>query len=152
LFNNLETLFSRNFKVSITCVISIYNVYYIDEFIQFLKDQNYLDKLYNIEILYAFGELLSPALLPDYAKQELLAKLKKDTESDLFKSTYLRFPSFKSSIAGLENYINDATKSYTFERFIATTETFDKRYNKNVADVFPWLGEVIDNYKNTNNR
>jgi len=150
LFDNLEILFANNFKVSITCVISIYNVYYIDEFIQFLKDKNYLDKLYGIEILYAFGDLLSPALIPDDAKQELLTKLKQDQESELFKNTYSRFPSFKSAIAGLENYINNNSKSYTFERFIITTETFDKEYKKNVADVFPWLGDVIDNYKNNN--
>lgn len=152
LFNNLETLFlNKNFKVSITCVISIYNVYYIDEFIQFLNDKGYIDKIKSIELLYAFGDRLTPALLPDDAKQELLIKLKQDQDTELFKSLYPRLPKFESAIKGLENYINEPLKSYSFKEFIEQTETFDKEYKKNVADVFPWLGAVIDNYKNNNN-
>lgn len=147
LFDNFDKLVNTHFKLSITPVISIFNIYYMYEFFEFLDQKNYLDRLHSIEVLYAFGETKSPALLPDYAKTELLEKLKKDSESDLYKKLYEKFPTLKMAMDGLVHYINEPVVNYDFDRFIKETMSYDAVYKQNVKETFPWLGEVIDKHR-----
>lgn len=148
LFNNFDMLVKTpSIKLSITTVVSIYNIYYLYDFIKFLDDNNYINRLYSIEILYAFGGNTSPALLPEWAKQDLIEKIDQDSKSELYKKIGVdpRFPAFSSSIEGLKKYIYEDCH-VTFDEFIDFTSTFDNAYNKNVKTVFPWLGNVIEKY------
>ena len=146
LWKNFDRLVDTHFKLSITFVVSIYNIYYLDEFYQYLDDNNYLERLHSLEMLYVFGEAETPALLPDFAKEQLIKKLTTDLDSELYKELFKLFPGLKESMLGLEEFIN-GTSSFTFEQFIERTEQFDKVYKKSTKDTIPWLGEIIDHYK-----
>ena len=146
LWKNFDRLVDTHFKLSITFVVSIYNIYYLDEFYQYLNDNNYLERLHSLEMLYVFGEAETPALLPDFAKEQLIKKLTTDLDSELYKELFKLFPGLKESMLGLEEFIN-GTSSFTFEQFIERTEQFDKVYKKSTKDTIPWLGEIIDHYK-----
>ena len=146
LWKNFDRLVDTHFKLSITFVVSIYNIYYLDEFYQYLDDNNYLERLHSLEMLYVFGDTETPALLPDFAKEQLIKKLRTDLDSELYKELFKIFPGLKESMLGLEEFIN-GTSSFTFEQFIERTEQFDKVYKKSTKDTIPWLGEIIDHYK-----
>tara|TARA_R110000796_G_scaffold3188_1_gene12212 strand:+ start:3929 stop:5182 length:1254 start_codon:yes stop_codon:yes gene_type:complete len=146
LWKNFDRLVDTHFKLSITFVVSIYNIYYLDEFYQYLDDNNYLERLHSLEMLYVFGDTETPALLPDFAKEQLIKKLTTDLDSELYKELFKIFPGLKESMLGLEEFIN-GTSSFTFEQFIERTEQFDKVYKKSTKDTIPWLGEIIDHYK-----
>ena len=146
LWKNFDRLVDTHFKLSITFVVSIYNIYYLDEFYQYLDDNNYLERLHSLEMLYVFGDTETPALLPDFAKEQLIKKLRTDLDSELYKELFKLFPGLKESMLGLEEFIN-GTSSFTFEQFIERTEQFDKVYKKSTKDTIPWLGEIIDHYK-----
>ena len=146
LWKNFDRLVDTHFKLSITFVVSIYNIYYLDEFYQYLDDNNYLERLHSLEMLYVFGDTETPALLPDFAKEQLIKKLTTDLDSELYKELFKLFPGLKESMLGLEEFIN-GTSSFTFEQFIERTEQFDKVYKKSTKDTIPWLGEIIDHYK-----
>lgn len=146
LWKNFDRLVDTHFKLSITFVVSIYNIYYLDEFYQYLDDNNYLERLHSLEMLYVFGDTETPALLPDFAKEQLIKKLRTDLDSELYKELFKIFPGLKESMLGLEEFIN-GTSSFTFEQFIERTEQFDKVYKTSTKDAIPWLGEIIDHYK-----
>lgn len=150
LFKNLEKLFNNNFQVSITMVVSVYNIYYLYEFFEFLHKKKYLKHLYSIDILYAFGDDKSPGVLPNWAKDELIIKLKEDQSSKLYKNIGKQFNQFNDSIKGLIDFINSST-SCTFDEFINITTRYDKIYKKSVMTTFPWLGNVINRYQDQKN-
>jgi radical SAM protein with 4Fe4S-binding SPASM domain len=142
-FDNLETVIDYQFLVSINTVVSIYNIYYLYDFYEFLDQKGYIDKLDRIDILYAFGEMHTPAILPDFAKIELLEKLKKDSNSKLYKKLFKKWPSFESTIQGLPKFIADGSNK--FDEFLNFTKLLDNSYN-DLSSTFPWLGSVIDRY------
>lgn len=141
-FENMETLFQYHFLVCINTVVSIYNIYDLYDFYAFLDEKGYIENLDRIDIVYAFGELHTPGILPEFAKQELLDKLEKDLKSDLYKKLFDKYPSFGSAIQGLPNYINDGNPD-DFKNFVGFANRLDKTYGKNLASSFPWLGSVI---------
>lgn len=143
LWQNFEKLLATHFKISITFVVSVYNIYYLDEFFQFLKDNQYLDRLHSLEMLYVFGETDAPSVLPDFAKRELLEKLQEDKKSELYQELFNKFPMLKDAINGLPEFIHEKN-SFCFEDFVKRVTAFDKMYNKNVHDTIPWLGNVIN--------
>lgn len=145
-FENLDLLLKTHVKVGINSVVSIYNIYYLYDFFEFLDDNGYIDKLYSFDLLYAFGELHTPAVLPTFAKLELIDKLDRDNSSKLFQKLYKRFPHLENSIVGLKTYIND-TNTQSFDQFIQFVDRLDNSYNKDINVVFPWLGKVITEYK-----
>ena len=149
LWKNFDRLVSTHFKLSITFVVSIYNIYYLYDFFKFLDDKGYIDRLHSLEMLYVFGDTESPACLPDFAKAELIEKLKADEESELYKRLCDKFSYLASGIQGLPGFVNGQS-TFTFEQFIDRVEKFDKMYNRNTSETFPWLGEVIEKSKTSN--
>lgn len=146
LWDNFERLMPTNVKMSITFVVSIYNIYYLDEFFQFLKDSEYIDRLYSLEMLYVFGETDAPSVLPDFAKKDLIEKLKKDNESQLYIELFDMFPMLKDAIYGLPEFIYEKN-SLSFNDFLSRVYNFDKIYNKDVKKTFPWLKKIIDHFE-----
>ena len=64
----------KMFSVSICYTHSIYNAYYTREFFEYLDSLGLLDHftgLDNIMLNYSFGDINSPSILPDFAKEEL---------------------------------------------------------------------------------
>lgn len=147
LVENLDRLIENKISVSLSPVISIYNAYYLYDFVEFLEKNNYLDSLSEINWLNAFGDLNSITSLPKFAKKELLKKLKKDFSSDLFSKMYKNFPKSKNQMRSLILLIKDKDTSQVFDQFIDETEKNDQYYKTNINDVLPWLGYVIEKYK-----
>lgn len=143
IFKHFDRLIENNFKVTIVSVISIYNIYYLDEFFKYLDDNNYLNKLHSIDLLYVFGENKSPAVLPDWAKEELTLKLKNDIKTPLYEKIFKLFPQLESSVTGLVNFVNSVPNTDTFDTFLDFAKNLDRRYNTNIETTFPWLGDVI---------
>lgn len=146
LWANFDRLVDTHFRLSITSVISIYNIYYLYDFFKFLDDKGYMDRLHTMEMLHVFGETETPAVLPNFAKEELIKKLKEDEQSDLYKKLFEKFPYLAQSITGLPDFVN-GTSTYTWKEFVERVETFDRIYDKDTAKTFPWLGEVIEKSK-----
>lgn len=146
LWKNFDRLVDTHFKLSITFVVSIYNIYYLYDFFKFLDNNNYLDRLHSLEMLYVFGDTETPAVLPEFAKKELIEKLKADENTELYKRLFEQFPYLASSISGLPDFVNGSS-SFTWEQFTQRVESFDIMYNRNTAKTFPWLGEVIEKSK-----
>ena len=146
LWKNFDRLVDTHFKLSITFVLSVYNIYYLREFFEFLKQNNYLDRLHTLEMLYVFGDTETPAVLPDFAKKELIEQITADKDSNLYKEIFEKFPMIKSSVDGLEDFVNGST-NFTFDEFINRVNTFDIMYNRNTSETFPWLGNVFKRYK-----
>lgn len=148
-FENLELLFNSHCEVTINTVVSIYNIYYLYDFYEFLEQKGYLEKLERLDILYAFGELHTPALLPTYAKEDLLVKLETDINSELYQRIFKKFPSLETSLKGLPNYIKDESpSSQTFDDFLKFTQNLDKAYSKNLVESLPWVGKIVKKYIN----
>jgi sulfatase maturation enzyme AslB (radical SAM superfamily) len=154
LYQNFERVLQhKNYKVSISLVVSIYNIYYLYDFFEFLHNNNYIDQITSIEVLYAFGDQVSPAILPEKYKTELLEKLIEDKNSDLYKILYNKLGEFfKASIDGIEHYVSNRVddNNYAFNYFIQMTESFDKTYGQSFYNTFPWLGKCVIDYKATN--
>lgn len=146
IFKNFDRLVENKFKISIVSVISIYNIYDLYEFFEYLDSHDYLDKLFHIDLLYVFDNERAPSILPDWAKKELLEKLKQDSESELYKKMFKLQPQFEMSISGLAAFINRSPGTATFNEFIKHTSQLDAYYNKNIKKTFPWLGSVIDRH------
>lgn len=147
IFKNFDRLMENHFKTTIVSVVSVYNIYYLDEFFTFLDQKGYLEKLHSIDLLYVFGECKSPAILPDWAKQELVEKLNQDVDSDLYQKIFRLFPQTEMSIKGLVNLVNSAPTTDTFDTFLDFTRNLDTQYKTDVKVTFPWLGSVIERYE-----
>jgi len=147
IWKNLERLIENNFKISITFVVSIYNIYYLDDFFQYLDNKGYLDKVFSIDPLYVFGETDSPAVLPDFAKKELIEKLNRDNKTAFYQSLFEQFPMLKDAVEGLPKFIYEDCK-ISFEDFLSRVYSFDSIYGKDIKRTFPWLARVIDKFEN----
>lgn len=144
-FDNLNLLLDTHIKVGINSVISIYNIYYLYEFYEYLDQEGILDRLTSLDILYAFGDLHTPAILPDFAKKQLIEKLEKDCRTPLFRKIFKKFPGLEGSMVGLKSYITE-NNTRSFDNFLEFASKLDKSYNKNLINTFPWLGQVIAEY------
>lgn len=151
LFENIDKLIENKIAVSMSPVVSVYSVYYLYDFVEFLESKGYLNVLKQIDWLNAFGELNSPTILPKFAKKELINKLQVDMESDLFKRLYERYPNSKNFMEGLISLIQTEPSRKKFEDFIWTTERNDLNYKTDVNRSLPWLGYVIEKYKRKKN-
>jgi len=146
LFKNFDRLVDTHFKISITTVVSVYNIYYLYDFLEFLDNNGYLDRLHDLELLYVFGDTEAPSVLPEFAKQELLKKLKNDDTTELYTRIFKKFPGLQKAIFGLKEFVY-ADNSISFDSFITRTEFFDRTYNKDTKTTFPWLGSVINRHQ-----
>ena len=150
LIENLNKLINNKISIAMSPVVSIYNAYYLYDFVEFLDSNNYIKHLQDIHWLNDFGKENSITTLPKFAKKELLIKLEKDFSSDLFLKLYKKFPNSKSHFDGLISLLKTEDTSDYFERFIIDTERNDQHYKTDVNKSLPWLGYVIEKYKRKN--
>jgi len=151
IFKNLATLADANIEISLEVVVSIYNIYYLAEFFEYIDSIGKIDSLINIDLLYVYGDRDHPGLLPAPAKQELIEKINKDKQSELFNRLFEKFPEFVNTYNGLVDFINTDVETYNFDDFLIKIDKFDTIYNTDLTVTFPWLGDVITAYKAAGN-
>jgi hypothetical protein len=150
-FNNLKKLIklkkdnpSKNFRVQICYTHSMYNAYYFKDFIEYLYEENILQDLDYFEINYAYGERNSPACLPDFAKQELLAKTEKAKTSKALQYAFKHIDDFEASYNRFDKLINEKHAVDTFDKAISEflIDDIDK-----IETSLPWLYSVIKRHR-----
>jgi hypothetical protein len=152
-FGNLKKLIEfkmanldKNFSVSICYTHSIYNAYYTREFFEYLDSLGLLDHftgLDNIMLNYSFGDINSPSILPDFAKEELKQKRIADLESPVMQKVFARFPPLQNDFNMIHEILT-RTPEFTFDEFI----THAKRDPGNPMETsLPWLASVVERYE-----
>jgi len=147
IFNNFDIITKNEFTISLETVVSIYNIYYLSDFLEYLDKMGYIENIDIIDLLYVYGDTDHPGLLPTAAKQELIEKLNNDKSSELYVRLFNKFPWFKQMYDGLEEFVNTDIISLTFDDFLDKVNTYDVIYDTNLFNTFPWLGKVITSYK-----
>ena len=153
-FGNLNKLIElklahpdKKFIVSICYTHSIYNAYYTREFFEYLDSLGLLDSfsgLDNIMLNYAFGDINSPSILPDFAKEELKQKRIADLESPVMQKVFARFPPLQHDF-NIIHEILTRTPEFTFDEFIKHA---NRDPGKSLETSLPWLASVFERYKN----
>lgn len=151
-FKNLELLMEHpNIRITVVCVVSIYNVYYICDFIDYMYEKGYIDKIFALHLSYVFGDYHSPSMLPQWAKDELTAKLAIDVNRESVKYTAKKLERVQNALDNMPGWINAKPPDPAqFEIIMNRIEKNDVRKEKDLTAVFPWLAEVIAKVKNGN--
>lgn len=147
-FNNLQKLLElknhhphKNFNVSICYTHSVYNAYYTAEFFEYLDKLNLLGKLNDIMLNYAFGNINSPAILPKFAKKELIEKRQLDLNNPSLLKAFELYPHLEYNFKKVDNIINEECKE-PFSKFVYEV----KNNMGNMSEGLPWLHSVIARY------
>lgn len=146
-FANLDKLIEmklanpeKNYQVTICYTHSIYNAYDTGEFIKFLDENGYLDNLDDIIINYAYSDINSVAMLPDYAKIELKQKRYADIKTPWMQRFFSKFPASEDAFKQVDSLIDNQVDSNTLYHFkVYQNSTYDK-----FSSSFPWLSGVLD--------
>jgi hypothetical protein len=137
----------KMFSVSICYTHSIYNAYYTREFFEYLDSLGLLDHftgLDNIMLNYSFGDINSPSILPDFAKEELKQKRIADLESPVMQKVFSRFPPLRNDFNQIHEILTH-TPEFTFDKFIKHA---NRDPGKSIETSLPWLASVFERYKN----
>lgn len=148
-FANLRKLIDHP-KVTpiILPTVSVYSIYDICEYFEFLYLNGYTDGNAVLDVQWGMGEITCPSFLPDFAKTELIAKLRSDAQSDSIKKLREKFPRIETFFTQVENWIMSSTyNAKTFAMFINEVKRINKISTQPVAEALPWLGTVIDRQK-----
>lgn len=151
IFKNLKKLIqlkkenpSKRFTVSICYTHSIFNCYYTKEFFKYLVDENIINDIDHIEFNYSFGDSNSPAILPDFAKEELKIKRDEDRNSEEMQIAFRLFPDLEHYFDSIDSILYEDKKSDEFDRLISNQliPKIDK-----IETALPWLYSVIKRYR-----
>lgn len=146
-FANLDKLIEmkelhseKQYRVSICYTHSIYNAYDTGEFIKFLDENGYLDKLDDVIINYAYSDINSVAMLPDYAKLELKQKRHSDMNTPWMQKFFSKFQGTENAFKQIDALIDTQIDQNTIHHFKQYQSlTYDK-----FSTSFPWLSGVLD--------
>lgn len=150
-FKNLNTLLdmkdscpNKKFKINICYTHSIYNAYYTKEFFEFLYENNILQRIDDIDFNYAYSDVNSPAILPEFAKIELKQKREEDKESPAMKYAFSKFPLLEHYFNAVDDVIDEELNSHEFDRLIISK--LEKQKEK-IENSLPWLASVIKRHR-----
>lgn len=150
-FTNLKKLIKlkndnpqSDFSVEICFTLSPYNVYTLGEFFEFLDTEGFLesDGLSNIELNFAYGDGFNLANLPLFAKNELKAKIRQDSNNPSVLKALENYPGTRAEWNTIETQIDNESNA-PFDVFLKSS-LFD--YEK-AKDAVPWLASVVERYK-----
>jgi hypothetical protein len=151
IFSNLRKLLdlkekypNKNYKVQICYTHSVYNSYYLKEFIEFLYEENLLQRIDDLELNFAYGDTNTSACLPDFAKIEWLEKTENAKSSEAIQYACDKFYDFKHAYERSLSVINEPVANNSFD--IAYTKHFKKDIDK-IKTKLPWLYSVIERYR-----
>ena len=125
----------KNLTVVPTITVSVLNVYYIDELIDYLYSKNVDNVNFNI---VRFPSYFHISLLPNHLKKDALKKLEKCIEKNNLEDDI--FNLFKSEIfnAEVQNNRKDLLKQLKDE-----TLKLDEIRSRNFPDIFPDLYDLV---------
>ncbi len=135
---------SARYRIHLCYTHSIYNCYYTLEFFKALIDEGILEDLDHIEFNCSYGDNNSPAILPEFAKQELIEKRNKDRVSEEMIRAFELFPEMKQIFDSVDEFLYDEMPPDEFDRLISV-----KLINsmEKVEKALPWLHSVIKRHK-----
>jgi hypothetical protein len=154
-FKNLDTLLKlkespnpdkpfQGHQVRICYTHSLYNCYYVREFVDFLYENGFLDRLSDIELNYAYGDSNCPSSLPNFAKEELKAKRKEDREAESMQYIFKKFPKFKQYYDTVDTLLDSKSNNYSFDLLCSNKFVADK---DKIKEALPWLASVIERHR-----
>lgn len=150
-FKNLDKILTlkeknsdKQFKVCICYTHSVYNAYYTKEFFQFMYDSGFMDRLDSIDLNYAYSDENSPAMLPDFAKNELKEKRKQDRESEVMQYAFTKFGNLEHYFDTIDFIIDEEMDKGVFDRLI-TYKLNDQK--EKIEKALPWLASVIKRHR-----
>ena len=148
-FDNLKKLIAfknekpherHEIRINICYTHSIYNCYYTREFFKALIDEGVLEHLNHVEFNCSYGDRNSTAILPDFAKKELIEKMKEDAESEELKRTFELFPSVKTNFESIYKVMYEELPEGEFDRLVHATLNKD---SERIKTAIPWLHSVV---------
>lgn len=131
----------KRYRVHLCYTHSIYNCYYTLEFFKALIDEGILEDLDHIEFNCSYGDNNSPAILPEFAKKELIEKRNKDRASKEMIRAFKLFPEMKQIFDSVDEMLFDKMPENEFDRLISS-KSLEK-----IKKSLPWLYSVIKRYK-----
>lgn len=151
IFKNLKKLIQlkkdnpfRRFRVSICYTHSIFNCYYTKEFFKSLIDEDIIQDIDHVEFNYAFGDCNSPAILPDFAKEELKTKRDQDRNSEEMQIAFDLFPALRHYFDSIDTILQEEKSVDEFDRLIRNQLML--KIDK-IETALPWLHSVIKRHK-----
>lgn len=150
-FSNLSKLLdlkekypNKNYRVQICYTHSVYNSYYLKEFIEFLYEENFLQRLDDLELNFAYGDNNTSACLPDFAKKEWIEKTEKARSSEAIQYACNKYPDFKNAYERSLSVIHEPVANNSFD--LACKDSFMKDIEK-IKNALPWLYSVIKRHR-----
>lgn len=151
IFNNMKKLIQlkkdnplKRFRICICYTHSIYNCYYTKEFFSALINEGVLDDLDHIEFNYAYGERNHPAILPDFAKEELIQKRNADRNSEELNRAFELFPDLRHYFDSIDNILYENMPKNEFDKLI--NHDLMPKIDK-IKTALPWLHSVVERHR-----
>jgi len=150
IFENLKKIIKlkkdfpfNNFRITICYTHSIYNCYYTKEFINALDEEGVLEDIDHIEFNYAYGANNSIQILPNFAKEELKLKRKKDSEDPIVQKAFKLMPRLKQYYDTIDQTIDEPGDIKEFDELINTKLNNNEKFR----NALPWLASVVDRHR-----
>ena len=103
-----------------------------------------MDRLDSIDLNYAYSDENSPAMLPDFAKNELKEKRKQDRESEVMQYAFTKFGNLEHYFDTIDFIIDEEMDKGVFDRLI-TYKLNDQK--EKIEKALPWLASVIKRHR-----
>lgn len=131
-----KTHCNENVKINLYCTVSLYNIFYIDEFIKYNKDHLKLSLRFN---LLHWPEYMSIKHLPQGVKNIIKSKIDLLTNEDL---------SYINKHFGIQEVVNFMMNNHRsdeeFKKFMLTTEKHDQYRSQSFSDIFLEYGILLN--------
>lgn len=128
--NNISVLKSMNISLSIGTTVSILNLWFIDELLEFFKAQGIAVNLTDLQ----YPEHLSLSAVPDRLKAQALQCV--DKIEKLYHD--------KNKCNHMRQQINNNTQQYLFKDTVMQTLLLDKIRNENLFDYLPFKQAALE--------
>ena len=130
----------KNVHPMILCTIQIKNIFYFDEFLNYLmgkkfkKVHAYYEDLVHTELVH-HPVFLNCQVLPDSVKKRVSQK---------FDAIYKKFPTKTNRLKTIINFMNQEDKSYLLPAFKDFIIALDKSRGTDFSKTFPELSDLLD--------
>ena len=129
----------KNVHPMILCTIQIKNIFYFDEFLNYLMDKSfkkvhaYYEDLVHTEVVH-HPVFLNCQVLPDNVKQIV---------SEKFENIYKKFPEKTNRLKTIINFMNQEDKSDLIPAFKDFIKSLDKARGTDFCKTFPELADFL---------
>ncbi|MCZ0931574.1 MAG: twitch domain-containing radical SAM protein, partial [Oligoflexia bacterium] len=129
----------KNVHPMILCTIQIKNIFYFNEFLNYLMDKKfkkvhaYYEDLVHTEVVHH----------PVFLNCQVLPKNVKEMVSKKFEDIYKKFPAKTDRLKTIVNFMNQEDKSDLIPAFKDFVKALDKARGTNFCKTFPELSELL---------